>query len=33
MKKLTILILCFAGAISASAFTRVVMGELVTSTF
>ncbi len=33
MKKLTILILCFSAAISASAFTRVVMGELVTSVF
>lgn len=32
MKKLMILVLCFAGALSASAFTRVVLGELVTST-
>ncbi len=32
MKKFLIMILCFAGALSASAFTRVVLGELVTST-
>ena len=32
MKKLAIFIICFTGAVSASAFTRVVLGELVTST-
>jgi len=32
MKKFTILVLCLAGATSAAAFTRVVLGELVTST-
>lgn len=32
MKKFAILILCLVGATAASAFTRVVLGELVTST-
>jgi hypothetical protein len=32
MKKLAALVLCITGAVSAFGFTRVVLGELVTST-